>query len=63
MTMFSQKAPLDLTEFLSKPATTGARRLTATRRRSVLANCEEAIAAPEIKLESRVEKLKPSTKA
>lgn len=33
MTMFSQKAPFDLTEFLGKPATPEARRLRASLRR------------------------------
>ncbi len=62
MTMFSQKAPFDLTEFLSKPATPEARRLTAAQRRFVPSSIEKVIATPEAKPKSKPGVLKPGTK-
>ncbi len=53
MTMFSQKAPFDLTEFLSKPATPEARRLTAAQRRFVPSSIEKVTATPEAKPKSK----------
>lgn len=49
MTMFSQKAPFDLTDFLSKPATPEARRLATVQRRAVRSGLDRAIVALEAK--------------
>lgn len=53
MTMFSQKAPFDLTEFLNKPATAEARRLTAAQRRFVPSSIEKLAAAAEARPKSK----------
>ena len=58
MTMFSQKAPFDLTEFLSKPATAEARRLTAAQRRFVPSSVVKVAITPEIQPKPKAKGLK-----
>lgn len=62
MTMFSQKAPFDLTEFLGKPATAEARRLTAAQRRFVRSGLEKMAAPPEAGPEPKPGRPKPGAK-